>query len=134
MAVHQARVVTLAAVLIGISALVSMEACTRAQQRLDELRAVAEQGNAVAQGDLGFMYANGLGVLRDDAEAVRWYRLAADQGDADAQGNLGEMYADGRGSCRTTWKPTCGSPVPPRSRPVRIVTGSCRPGMPSEGA
>ena len=33
----------------------------------------------------------------DDAEAVRWYRLAADQGDAGGQNNLGVMYADGRG-------------------------------------
>ena len=43
------------------------------------------------------MYANGRGVLKDDAEAVRWYRLAAEQGKADAQFNLGLMYATGRG-------------------------------------
>ena len=41
------------------------------------------------------MYANGEGVVEDDAEAVRWYRLAADQGHADAQYNLGLMYAKG---------------------------------------
>ena len=39
----------------------------------------------------------GEGVLQDDAEAVRWYRLAADQGHADAQFKLGGMHADGRG-------------------------------------
>ena len=33
----------------------------------------------------------------DDAEAVRWYRLAADQGYAPAQYNLGTMYVRGRG-------------------------------------
>ena len=33
----------------------------------------------------------------DDAEAVRWYRLAADQGDANAQYNLGLKYASGEG-------------------------------------
>ena len=38
------------------------------------------------------MYAHGEGVPEDDAEAVRWFRLAADQGDARAQGNLGAMY------------------------------------------
>ena len=43
------------------------------------------------------MYANGRGVLKDDAEAVRWYRLAADQGDATAKSNLGFMYTNGRG-------------------------------------
>ena len=34
---------------------------------------------------------------RDEAEAVRWYRLAADQGNAGAQLNLGFMYASGEG-------------------------------------
>ena len=34
---------------------------------------------------------------QDDAEAVRWYRLAAEQGVPDAQFNLGIMYADGEG-------------------------------------
>ena len=33
----------------------------------------------------------------DDAEAVRWYRLAADQGYAAAQYILGFIYAEGRG-------------------------------------
>ena len=35
------------------------------------------------------------GVLKDDAEAIRWYRLAAEQGLADAQYNLGVKYANG---------------------------------------
>ena len=43
------------------------------------------------------MYAKGEGVLKDDAEAVRWFRLAAEQGDASAQFNLGVMYAKGEG-------------------------------------
>ena len=43
------------------------------------------------------MYANGRGVLKDDAEAVRWYRLAADQGNSFAQINLGFKYANGEG-------------------------------------
>ena len=42
-------------------------------------------------------YANGEGVPEDDAEAVRWYRMAAEQGDAGAQYNLGVMYANGEG-------------------------------------
>ena len=55
------------------------------QETVAEVRAMAEQGDAFAQYNVGFMYANGLGVPQDDAEAVRWYRLAADQGNADAQ-------------------------------------------------
>ena len=43
------------------------------------------------------MYDNGRGVFRDDAEAMRWYRLAADQGYARAQNNLGNMYVNGEG-------------------------------------
>ena len=57
----------------------------------------AQAGDAGAQFNLGLMYANGTGVLKDSAEAVRWYRLAADQGLAEAQRNLGGMYANGNG-------------------------------------
>ena len=57
----------------------------------------AEQGDARAQSNLGVRYANGQGLPEDDAEAVRWYRLAAEQGDARAQSNLGYHYANGEG-------------------------------------
>ena len=60
-------------------------------------RLAADQGYAVAQSNLGFMYANGQGVPQNHAEAVRWYRLAADQGNALAQYNLGIMYDSGDG-------------------------------------
>ena len=43
------------------------------------------------------MYVNGLGVLQDYKEAVKWYRLAAEQGLAQAQSNLGFMYGKGQG-------------------------------------
>ena len=68
-----------------------------AQDDLDAVRQAADQGDAEAQNNLGLRYANGKGVLKDDAEAVRWYRLAAEQGQADAQYGLGIMYATGRG-------------------------------------
>ena len=45
-------------------------------QDLTETRRLAEQGDADAQFNLGVMYANGEGVPQDEAEAVRWYRLA----------------------------------------------------------
>ena len=56
---------------------------------------LADQGNALAQGNLGFMYFKGPGVPKDDAQAVKWCRLAVDQGDARAQTGPGFMYADG---------------------------------------
>ena len=53
----------------------------------------AEQGDAMAQFNLGNRYADGRGVPQDYKEAVRWLRLAAEQGLAIAQSNLGFMYA-----------------------------------------
>ena len=43
------------------------------------------------------MYGTGEGVPQDEAEAVRWFRLAAEQGNADVQYNLGTIYGAGRG-------------------------------------
>ena len=64
---------------------------------ITEIRRQAEQGHAGAQFCLGSMYANGMVVLQDDAEAVKWFRFAAEQGHVDAQLNLGVMYANGEG-------------------------------------
>ena len=63
----------------------------------DETKLLAEQGNAIAQNNLGIMYRRGRGVAENYAEAVRWYRLAAEQGNATAQVSLGYMYANGDG-------------------------------------
>ena len=90
------RSIALAVVLVGISAL-ALTPPLHAQETPDELRALAEQGDARAQVALGFRYALGVGVPQDHAEAVRWYRLAADQGDAGAQSNLGVAYTAGAG-------------------------------------
>lgn len=49
------------------------------------------------QYNFGVMYANGQGVVKDEAEAVRWFRKAAEQGTAGAQHNLGFMYENGYG-------------------------------------
>jgi len=57
----------------------------------------AEQGDAHAQNNLGFMYERGQDVPQDNATAVSWYRKAAEQGAADAQYNLGIMYGNGQG-------------------------------------
>ena len=46
-------------------------------------------------------YAIGKGVPENDAEAVKWFRLAAEQGEAKAQYFLGEMYALGEGVLRS---------------------------------
>lgn len=57
----------------------------------------AEQNDPNAQYILGLSYYHGDAVLRDYAEAAKWFRRAAEQEHADAQSNLGEMYDTGLG-------------------------------------
>ena len=64
---------------------------------LREWEIAAEQGNALAQYNLGWMYRRGQGVPQNDKTAVKWYTLAAKQGYAGAQYNLGAMYGKGKG-------------------------------------
>jgi TPR repeat protein len=42
-----------------------------------EFKTLAEEGDADSQVVIGFMYAHGLWVLKDAAEAAEWYRKAA---------------------------------------------------------
>ena len=79
---------------------------------LSVLKQLAEQGHADAQLSLGDMYANGIGVPRDEDRALQWYAKAArqshkvnlsvlkqlaEQGHADAQFRLGDRYKEGKG-------------------------------------
>lgn len=67
------------------------------QEVLDLMKS-AKAGDAAAQYNLGFMYQNGKGGLKqNDEEAVIWYRKSAEQGNASAQCSLGFMYYYGRG-------------------------------------
>jgi len=66
-------------------------------ESFESIKREAERGNADAQYKLGVMYANGQGVTRNDAEAVKWYAKSAGQGHAGAQIDLGFMYFNGRG-------------------------------------
>ena len=65
---------------------------------LAEIRAGADKGDAKARYELGRAFFSGsLGVAKDDAEAVKWFRKAAEQNYADAQYNLGVCYDSGEG-------------------------------------
>ena len=63
-------------------------------------RQLADQGIAVAQNNLGWMYEEGNGVPMDFAEAAKWYQLSAAQGDSTAQARLCQMYIEGNGVTR----------------------------------
>jgi TPR repeat protein len=64
---------------------------------LREWQPLAEQGQAVAQYQIGLLYANGKGVTKDDAKARQWYEKAAIQGHTEAQVNLGVLLMYARG-------------------------------------
>ena len=54
------------------------------EQQLAKLKAKAAAGNATAQSNLGFMYANGESVPEDYVQAYKWYNLAAASADTSA--------------------------------------------------
>jgi len=57
----------------------------------------AWQGHPGAQTMLAYQYGRGLGVARNDAEAVHLLRAAIAQGYGDAMFNLGRLHARGQG-------------------------------------
>ena len=89
---HKATLLNAAVLVLAFVAAATAQSAASEQLRLD-----AQQGDATAQFNLGWMYAKGEGVPQDDREAAQWFRLAADQGHATAQFNLGVMYANGQG-------------------------------------
>jgi uncharacterized protein len=62
------------------------------------LLAAAKEGDANSQFNVALMYERGIGVGKDEKEAVIWYDKAASQGSAAAQFNLGVLYETGRGT------------------------------------
>jgi TPR repeat protein/putative methionine-R-sulfoxide reductase with GAF domain len=64
---------------------------------LDQLRQMADKGEAAAQYALGLRYAVGEGVMPDDHQALSWFSKAAEQGYIPAESKLGSFYYNGRG-------------------------------------
>jgi uncharacterized protein len=58
---------------------------------------LAEGGDAFAQTNIGYMLSQGLGVGKNEKEAIKWYEKAALKGDSNAQFNIGSMCETGRG-------------------------------------
>ena len=88
-----------AALLIASVTLLPVSAIAQplAEPDLPTLQASAQGGDSAAQFDLGNRFLYGTGVIADEFEAARWFRLAADQGNNNAQYNLGVMYMQGTG-------------------------------------
>jgi TPR repeat protein len=74
--------------------LVNQQAYTEAYPACKQ---AADRGSAFAQNSLGVMHGRGLGVLKNHAESIKWFRKAAEQGFAKAQYNLGVIYSKGLG-------------------------------------
>jgi len=64
---------------------------------LDQLRLMADKGDAAAENAMGLRYATGDGVPLSEREAVRWFTRAAEHGNVSAQSKLGSIYFSGRG-------------------------------------
>ena len=64
---------------------------------VDQLKQLADKGDADAQNALGLRYASGDGVSQDEREAVSWFTKAAENGNVKAQVALGTRYWAGRG-------------------------------------
>ncbi len=84
-------------VFLGFLAFPAHAADPATSDGLASLKAKAGQEDAQSQRQLGVVYANGVDVPRDYAEAAKWFRKAADQGDATAQFQLGGLYYQGFG-------------------------------------
>lgn len=63
-------------------------------------QALAEKGDAEAQFNLGMSFSKGVGVVRNDAEAVRWFGKAAEKGHAHAQLMLADALRTGTGTAQ----------------------------------
>lgn len=93
----------LVALWMAVPALADFQAGLDAYQKGDYLEAakqwrpLADQGDAVAQYNLGLLYLDGHGVPQNIAEAANWFRRAAEQDYTQAQHNLGAMYGSGQG-------------------------------------
>src|SRR6266700_3157800 len=75
----------------------SLDQASAKKRAIADLKEVAYAGNVNAQVQLGVIYLTGDGVAKDDAEAVKWLRMAADQGDAESEHNLAVLYTQGQG-------------------------------------
>ena len=61
------------------------------------MRPLADDGDADAQYNIGWMYMNGYGLRVNDSLALEWWKEASDQGHSDASFSIGMLYSLGEG-------------------------------------
>ena len=74
-----------------------MDPKTRGQEAFELAQRNAINGIASDWEALGWFFQGGIGVAKDEKEAVKWYTKAAEQGEATGQRLLGWCYANGTG-------------------------------------
>ncbi len=67
--------------------------CWTTAQKMDD----SYEGSGAAQTNIGYLYENGLGVEKNEQEAIMWYQKAADNGCPYGLKNLAHCYYDGIG-------------------------------------
>jgi len=68
-----------------------------AAEAVDQIKKVADRGDAAAQTRLGILYERGIGVVKDTKKSAELYQKAADQRFASAQFLLAGLYEKGDG-------------------------------------
>ena len=63
----------------------------------EEVKSLAEKGDAEAQCRLAIHYEKGEGIEKDIAKALEWYTKSANQGYHWSQYNLGACFYHGKG-------------------------------------
>ena len=78
----------------AVIAAVLAVAPTLAQEDLGKTRQAAEQGEALAQHNLGVSYVNGEGVLKDSVLAHMWINIAGANGNEQAREQRDKLERD----------------------------------------
>ena len=86
------RKMLMIACLLSFATMCGCRTAPTPEDKAEQWRKAAEQGDAAAQYYLAHCYFFGDGVAKDKAEAVMWFRKAAEQGLADGQYWLGLCY------------------------------------------